>query len=1145
MDQATLEWRGRPFYHEEVVLGLDIGLHGIGVCVRKGQEILYAKSWMVNLPGAKALADRRAKRAWRHCRANRKVRMARLKVLFQNHGLPWFEDEDPALLRSDPFLLRHRALTTGLASKHALALAIRHVVLHRGYDYRYFSDEGAYPWGNATEFKEVKKELSSLFVEEADLDQLNGLVQDFGWRDNEIEEFAEILRSRVVGENDLANHLAAHASMKRTHLRQRAKGKAYPRNLLRRHLELIIQRHQSLIENPEEFSRALFVHPRENKGEAIFYYHRKSPAEMKQHFEGKVNTCRYARWLGLEGELKCALRGDLRVQRYLLLEFLSNRRIEISNTGRSRVYLPEEAINALLNTQEQWDSASSGKTEKPSWAETKRGLEQSVLDHFGVRPATVRSSEWNKDFWTCLQDLVALRPANRNKRASISAEAASEIVARISSKGFSAESLRAELMALEVCGQSYYNFKRSVAGDAFGIYPQVDFLLGRRAKQTRKATAKHPNRLKEGGLVSEGKLRWLFKQLQPSLGGKTVPDRCVIEVIRDAPKTSAQAKEIADEIKKRAEQRNALFESHGLSDQGSRSVRLRLKLWEQQAGISPYSGISLGADPLSSHLQIEHIYPQSRGGLWVEDNLVLTTEAENQLKGDRTPHEAATDLCGSWAAMLEHSRAMRWGAKKWEIFKWEEGAVPEFGVTTRTAQLARQLTAEMARWMGIENIEDAQERENQRALRIGTPSGTLTATARAAWGMPRKDRSDLAHHLVDAVTLSYIPPREGLNSIRCGGIFFTQIREVSGKGRLSVLPLGPVPELIESMVAADADECPVVHFRPSSSRRSMHDQTLLKVLADGKLVSREPLSKETFEGDAPALSAALVESGIPPELLPSHAEIERWQHDQSGQPLRLKNGSPITRLRKVNKKATFDPPLGLVSSGIKDEAWAGVKVINESKYVGATLFRRWCEGRRGRQGSWKFFIQRVPDRQAMRSLLRMGFRWLTRKLSLPDNQISSTPSLQRIKHHMNRVEETKRHWSYLTRNEVARGALADLMALGFLAPQVWSKVHDSIWGHQLEQGDLPVMDPKTGKPSFIQKGELFRLKVTDTGRRPLEGEVYFNRWYRVAAIKSDGCIQLNPNQNTEAPNLTLRASELASHFGSFPSDDPPSHPPAR
>jgi CRISPR/Cas system Type II protein with McrA/HNH and RuvC-like nuclease domain len=168
MQVMTDAWKNHPFYQSAVVLGLDIGLKGIGVCVRRGPEIVYAKTWVYNVPEAARLEDRRANRAARHCRANRRIRLNRLKKLMAMHALPWVEEESRAMRATDPFVLRHRAVTRQLAAREALSIAIRHCVAHRGYDYEYFSEEGDYPWGDATEFEKVKQALQTLWLTEAD-----------------------------------------------------------------------------------------------------------------------------------------------------------------------------------------------------------------------------------------------------------------------------------------------------------------------------------------------------------------------------------------------------------------------------------------------------------------------------------------------------------------------------------------------------------------------------------------------------------------------------------------------------------------------------------------------------------------------------------------------------------------------------------------------------------------------------------------------------------------------------------------------------------------------------------------------------------------------------------------------------------------
>jgi hypothetical protein len=594
-------------------------------------------------------------------------------------------------------------------------------------------------------------------------------------------------------------------------------------------------------------------------------------------------------------------------------------------------------------------------------------------------------------------------------------------------------------------------------------------------------------------------------------------------------------------MEERRSHRDDIFKRHEVAETGSRSIRLRLKLWEQQAGRSPFTGLSLGADPLSTDLEIEHLFPQSRGGLWVEENLVLTHRSENQRKNNRTPREAAVDLAGSWTAMQQHSAAMKWSAKKRAVFEWAEDSVPDFGNTTRMSQLARQLTAEIARWIGIEEIRDDNERENQRALRIATPSGYLTATARAAWQMPRKDRSDLAHHLVDAVTLSYIPPREGLNSVACGGIFQDQRRPESGKTRLSALTLGPMPTEIESLVAPDAEDCAIVHFRKSGSRASRHDQTLLAVAEDGKLSSRVPLRREDFGRNVEDLQAALIGSGIPQALLPSRSSLEAWLLSDAGdeKPLRLLNGSPVTRILKINTKENFVPPFGLVAQTNDRAQWQGVKIINSGKFAGATLMRRWVAPKGKKLGTWRFYVQRVPDRKAMESLLRLGFSWLAKTAKnqrLDDGNATLRDSLLT---ELSQLQVTPRRWSYLTVPHIARRTLRRLLVAGFLAPMSWQTLEKALWGAEQQPGDLPVLDPTTHRPCLLKKGDVFRLRVTAEGKRPEPGAAYVLRWYRVAAIKTSGEIQFNSLQDNKVSPVVLTAIDLASLFHALPSDDPP------
>lgn len=862
---------------------------------------------------------------------------------------------------------------------------------------------------------------------------------------------------------------------------------------------------------------------------------------MRAHFEKKVRKCRYAPWLGLADDVNCAERSNRAISRFLLLEFLASRRIEVDDGNRTMVHLSAETVEALLAWHDAHEDAFSTRSALPKRGEAKKIITTALRAEGWGRFAP--NSDSNKSYILAFHDLIAPTVANRNQRASLSSVAARRLFEIATANGFAPAAVRESLRA-----SGYYDEKRKASVDDIGRYPQVEFLLGRRSRKDRTPTKKHPHRKAAGELAVEGRLHHLFRDLAPAIGA-TLPDYCVIEVIGDAPRTDAQAKEIEQEIQKRRDSRDSIFERLKVEDTGSRTRRLRLKLYEQQNKLSPYTGASLGDDPLSPELEIEHMFPESLGGLWVDDNLVLAPKTENEIKGKRTPRQAAQDLAGSWDAMRSHMNAMRWGEKKKEIFQWEKETVPDFGNTTRTSQMARQLYAEIGRWMGIEDIPDPTERENTRAERIATPAGYLTATARAAWKMPRKDRADLAHHLVDAVTLTHVPPREGMNSVTCGGIFHTEWRASEQKHRLTVLPVGPDVTAVETLIAPDAEECAVVHFRSSGSKAARHDQTLLSVDAEGRLTYHKPIDRASYGKDPHSLTADLLASGIKQPDLPPTSVLEAWLLADDDQPLRLRNGSPVRRIRVVNPKDSFVPPFGLAAGTNSQGGWQAVKIINSGKFAGATLMRRWTPPKGKKPGAWKFFVQRIPDRHAMESLLRLGFRWLAHSVE-KDLPFACNESAEAMDQERHALAEQPRRWAYLTLPHIARRTLRRLVAAGFLggAPGTagdWASIEKAIWGAETQPGDLPVIDPATGKPCLIRRGDTFKLRVTPEGKRPPPGGAYVERWFQVSAIKSDASVKFKMLQSATRTDIGLTASDLASLFRAASSDDPPPDPVAR
>ncbi len=594
------KWRTHPFFQSALVLGLDVGLEGIGVCVRHGREILYAKTWIYPIPEAARLQSRRQLRGARHCRANRKTRLHRLRILFEKHGLPWLADDSPALSKSDPFIIRHRAVASanGLASREALSIAIRHCVTHRGHDYEYFSDEGAYPWGDSTEFKKVMKELETVLLTAEEADKACADAEFFDWKEDEVCAFRVAVRKRIAGPERLANYLATHAKGSKNHLRNRAKGEAFPRKLVRLHLDQIITRHAHLIANVDGFTSALF---RENKTasdreNSVFNYHRKTKKEMKAHFEKKRARCPYSVWLELN-DVPTDSRGKIEIRRWSLLEFAAMRDVEVQEKKAKKGTIPRRwrvPLNAdLVKKLIDWQAAHPDCRKETDITQIRQELVAAIEKQHGVSVVKKGASELNKHFFTILRDLLAPSMTNRAKNAPMSCSAAARLFSIGIAKGFEREAVRA---CLENCQPgaeivSLYNFRRQPTADLYGVYPQVEFLLGQRVKKA-KTHPKNGEPKHRGELAVKGKLQRLFDNLFGE--DKAVPGYCVVEVARDLPRNRKQMQEREETIAANRERREKLIEKYKehLPKDGtlSGSMRRRIELHDQQGGTCPFTG---------------------------------------------------------------------------------------------------------------------------------------------------------------------------------------------------------------------------------------------------------------------------------------------------------------------------------------------------------------------------------------------------------------------------------------------------------------------------------------------------------------------------------------------------------------------------
>ena len=901
---AAKRWKEDPFYTEAVVLGIDIGIEGIGVAVRKGPEVIYRRTFMVSLPESAALEGRRLMRSARRCRKQRRRRDFLLRMFCEKHLAGAWSPITKRVLEQ-----RLRGLEGKLASPHALIQCLRHIIAHRGYSYHLKSD-GAFLWGDSSKFSDAKNWLKAAYCDGEVARLLQQQAEDLEWSDEQTEDFAALCEEAVRNsegrsiEATLKRHLAKSAGNKK----ERYRGNAWPREHVQSHLEKICRNHPQFFGGQDRLEKLL---PRLL---AILNHERKNAQERAAHARGKAGKCDFAPLLLGKADITRGFQGDEAIRVLNLFDFLSTRRVATSD---GLLHYPTPAWIYQQVEFAKADSAAVAQNQpriRTTPTELKKTLLESLNQALGLTGKEAlkweKGSSLNKDYFDQLKDLLCLRRTNFDKRASISSEAAGFITSSLLTSPV--ERVSAINDALSEYRQLRRDRLRSIITS-----PQVEFLLGGEGRP-------------------EGRIQRIFasEEVTKALGKKTKPDFVVIEVVGGAARNTLEAFEIRKAQLEGRKHREELIKKYEINEADAKGeTMLRVSLFEQQRGICPYSGKPLGS-PTASSLEIDHIFPREMGGTSEKRNLVLAFRACNAAKGKRLPYEAAKagDLPLDWKAILKVCSTMKWGVvnkdgalNKRTIFEslQDSSKCPDWGNLTRQSQIARELRDSAAQWMGIKG--DA----TKMAQCIGTPTGLHTAVCRRAWkqSIPRKNRADLTHHLWDAITVSFIPPAKGLNTIEYGGIFHHVTEASAAVTEMTALPVCPDLSSLDS----DTDECLVERPRQSSSKKQRFDKSIYGRKADGSLRIRKPIKKgEGIASDEHSLWEALKASGIPDEKIPPPKALRSWLDSDETGPLRLKDGTPVGSLPiKAGKSGTV---MTLVAHRNHEGDQLGVRISNEANW---------------------------------------------------------------------------------------------------------------------------------------------------------------------------------------------------------------------
>jgi hypothetical protein len=1114
-------WKNHEFYTSSVVLGIDIGMEGIGIYLRKGPQTLHARTYLFTLPESAPLENRRLKRSARRARNSRKRRNILLRAWCEKHGLPTSPFITP---NHEPFRLRLDAITEGkgLKSAEALVVCLRHLIGHRGYDY-HLTEEGTYPWGEGLNFGDILGWARTTACKPEYGKELKALLSESGLGEDKLERLYSAIDGAVAHYTDkpIRKVLEAHFREKKPNLRPPARKNNFPRELVREHLEEICRKNSRFFVQTN-LENAL------SELKEILDYHRKPPGALA---EKKTKVCPYAERLGLAPGMKCALNDNLEVRKFKLLQFLAERTF-VEKSG-ARLYASAAAVQAALQRVEEDAKTVAAKQPRKDVRTLRRDFEREA------QVVLARKESHNEDYFDQLRDLLKPNITVLKKRASLGAESARHLYATATqnSTNFDPTSVRANL-------ENYYQLRLDNER-GYGIYPQVEFLLGPRQSNDKQAVHGLLKRLMAANTLKE------------QLGGKEHPDYVVVEVIGDIPRDKKEAKELQKDQKARRGFKDKLFEQ--LEGVGNTSDRKRLLLFDQQNGICPYTGTDLG-DALSPQLQVDHMFPRERGGISEMINLVLTHCQTNSKKSDQTPFE----FIGR-EGLAQHLSKMKWNRAKRELFAREESECPQWQNTTRMAQLARQLRDEVAHWLNIKG--DATE----MARRIGTPTGYMTSVCREAWGVPKKNRNDLRHHLYDAITLSYIPPGKGLNTVEYGGIFYYPSENKAGSIEMRALQkAGPDAEIFARL---PSDECLVIKPRRKKPKQSRMDATIYGQDNEGNLRSRKPLLKKAGDNDDSAVPVKdvddlLAQSGIPLNKRPTRQRIEAWKEQDwksadEKKPLKLNDGTKIERVPALASKQP--QPIAVIAHfNTREKLPIGFKVATES-FIRAEF---WVTERRDKKdeivrsqdgrAEMEYHRRLIPHPRGLMNLRRRMMRCTGEPLSwdraltvdeIVELGIKDHPEVKRLLKARENI--IKRRETAASTANVAVGDLISSPPSAFTGKPILPIISLRKIYCGLPPFAKPLRNSSEADISRVAKGDLLFVPLNKEGKRckPSE-EPYRELWYRVTAIKTEGEIAMHlaefkevkpptEKQLREGKRKTLRPEErwLANAFEQRPSTD--------
>lgn len=197
---------------------------------------------------------------------------------------------------------------------------------------------------------------------------------------------------------------------------------------------------------------------------------------------------------------------------------------------------------------------------------------------------------------------------------------------------------------------------------------------------------------------------------------------------------------------------NRLKEEYGVKNPSGQDL-IKFKLWEEQAGVCPYSQTHISIEDLfrPGGVDIDHIVPYSRSFDDRMSNKVLVKSYENRQKGNRLPLEYLEGEKREKFIVWVNSQNYK-HEKKSLLLKEKIGDENEW--KQRHLQDTQYISTYLYNYIST-HLEFAQSKIEKKR-KVYTVNGAVTAYARKRWGIKKIRANGDLHHAVDATVIACI-----------------------------------------------------------------------------------------------------------------------------------------------------------------------------------------------------------------------------------------------------------------------------------------------------------------------------------------------------------------------------------------------------